>query len=339
MDRKLKKLLAAALVGSALIMGGCGENKKFVYPIKEPGARVEMIHNLQSAEMRQGGDVDILWVIDNSGSMGTYQKQVIANTSMFINEFVRKAGGLNWRMGLISTDLADEPYIGMKPADAFDSRSHSVVSRFQNAVAKLGTGGDSTEQMFAPLKKVMKNNSWFFRKNAALAIILVTDVDEGVDLTVKIDPVAMAKELKAYKGRNTVLLYGVFGMPDIGGMNCPAESTGYTFKASRYKQFFDQFPYQVYPACDPKFGQNLAELGRDLVNKIINYTPRIPLTTVPMPETLKLTYDGKILPGGSPDNGGFWSYEQDENMIYFPDLSFSLETINDVVISYVPAVQ
>src|SRR3989338_5651173 len=50
--------------------------------------------------------VDILFSIDNSGSMSQWQKLVIDNTDSFMREFI-KTPGLDARFGLISTTLMD----------------------------------------------------------------------------------------------------------------------------------------------------------------------------------------------------------------------------------------
>ena len=76
-------------------------------PLSERVVQVRQFNHL----LRESGGVDILWVIDNSGSMSSYQNDVIRHTDKFMNEFT-SAGRIDWRMGLISSDESEEPYLG-----------------------------------------------------------------------------------------------------------------------------------------------------------------------------------------------------------------------------------
>ena len=54
--------------------------------------------------------VDVLWVVDNSGSMSEEQGQVVANFQDFINEFISL--GLDYHMAVVTTDMDDANYAG-----------------------------------------------------------------------------------------------------------------------------------------------------------------------------------------------------------------------------------
>ena len=88
--------------------------------------------------MEGNSAVDILWTIDNSGSMGDHQRDVIANANSFISQFTQSTA-LEWRMGLVSTDTQDEPYVGLIPGTELNYLTPNAVTKFQQAVRRLGT--------------------------------------------------------------------------------------------------------------------------------------------------------------------------------------------------------
>src|SRR5687768_4795521 len=72
-------------------------------PSKNGLAHTSRVYDLPSAVTGQiKVPVDILWVIDNSGSMGDKQIAVSMNASTFMSNFVTKTN-LVWKMGLLST--------------------------------------------------------------------------------------------------------------------------------------------------------------------------------------------------------------------------------------------
>src|SRR5690606_5745771 len=99
--------------------------------------------------------LDILWVIDNSGSMAPYQQNLSDNFTAFINNFITL--GYDFRMAVITSDawLADY-YSSQAGRAAFKSNSgHSILtpdtpnltSAFSANVLQ-GTGGYGDERAF-----------------------------------------------------------------------------------------------------------------------------------------------------------------------------------------------
>ncbi|MFZ5470592.1 MAG: hypothetical protein ACOZIN_14250 [Myxococcota bacterium] len=114
-------------------------------------------------------NVDFIWVVDNSGSMGGYQ-QAVGNVG---NLFSQKLGnaGLNWRVAGIGTDGQN--------STAFTT---TVTSAFFTA---FGTGGSGIERQLlfarnkvtAMLPKQAADVS-FIRTSADLHVILLGDADD-----------------------------------------------------------------------------------------------------------------------------------------------------------------
>ncbi|MBL7542492.1 MAG: hypothetical protein JNL11_01680 [Bdellovibrionaceae bacterium] len=152
--------------------------------------------------------IDILWVIDNSGSMETSQNNVISNFNSFIQRF--KTLNYDFNMAFISTDA----YLDITDTSgaykniycpAFDKKCsvfrdgpgrnpnaqyHSgtpIISRLTrditsvfNLNAAQGIQGYGDERAFQSFKAALQNqnNTGFRRPDAYLAIIIVSDEDD-----------------------------------------------------------------------------------------------------------------------------------------------------------------
>ncbi|MBU6376246.1 MAG: hypothetical protein KGQ59_09645, partial [Bdellovibrionales bacterium] len=145
-----------ALVGFAALLMSCNDGGYLYYSKPVPSKRVEVPHKLK--QLQGNSVVDIIWVIDNSGSMGAHQQNVISNTALFMSQFVRSGNVLDWKMGLLSTDKGDNPYVGFLPGQELTSTTPNNVSVFQSAVRRLGTEGSYEEEGFEPLLQALRRN-------------------------------------------------------------------------------------------------------------------------------------------------------------------------------------
>lgn len=298
-----------------------------------PPVYYQFDHKLK--EIQGESKVDILWVIDNSGSMGSYQKEVIDNAAYFMNHFIK--GGLDWKMGLISTDPGViHSYIGLDPSDVFDYKSVDPINKFQNAVKKLGISGSGWETTFIPVREHLRTYPNFLRKDAILALLIVTDAPEqssspfggigGAPMNVK-DFLSLLKTEK--KSLSRVVTYGAFAAQDLG---CRTTDGFTRYKGSSYEELVLATNGKHFPLCTKDFGTELAKFGKDLLTKI--ESPRIYLKSRPILETLKVIYRGNSLPGGLREQGGYWLYDFDNNSIVFHDLKFAASDNEKVTVEY-----
>jgi hypothetical protein len=154
----------------------------------------------QAINVKANNEVDVLFVVDNSGSMS--QEQVgIGNK---INGFLDKIKLLSWQIALTTTDSRTDT-IGpdgisrpwgdgqLRPFDS-DTGSEYVLrstqsnladaqSKLANAI-NVGTSGDGLERginaSYRAVERIGSSsaNRDFFRQNASLAIIVISDEDE-----------------------------------------------------------------------------------------------------------------------------------------------------------------
>jgi hypothetical protein len=129
------------------------------------------------------GAVDILWVIDNSGSMSDAIETVYDNFAAFINPFL--SIDLDFHMGIITTDMNNPSQSGRLQGDpaVITPATPNPDVAFLNAVFQ-GDDGSGTEQglgaIYAALSEplVSTSNAGFLREDAHLVTIVVSDEDD-----------------------------------------------------------------------------------------------------------------------------------------------------------------
>ncbi len=161
--------------------------------------------SFQQSNNSKSVPVDILWVIDNSGSMETSQNLLAANFPSFINKFV--ASNFDFRMAVIATDafkgmapygtdvtLAQfrdgqrdyYPTDGMNDATSsgyfvLDRNTPNLTSVFQTNVAQ-GIYGSGDERGFQSMEAALLNPTNlatpFPRPGAFLVVIFLTDEED-----------------------------------------------------------------------------------------------------------------------------------------------------------------
>lgn len=304
----------------------CSKDTEFLHhvdPLMAPRASITH-HKVRS--LKGDSDIDILWVIDNSGSMGDDQAAVIANTSLFMNEFTQSTM-TRWKMGLISTSDYENPYLGFNGFGLLDWTLSNPIPIFQSAVARLGTDGDITEKEYDPIVNHLRAHPDFLRPKAWLATIILTDEPEQSRLSTTV----FLSEMATLHGNSKrQLFYGVLAAVEWG---C---SGGLYYRGSKFEELFNLVGKngKTFSLCSPDFGINLAEIGKDIVSRLDK--PRVSLESRPIVESIEVLYLGKRLPAGFPADGGVWTYDFEANAIIFYDLSFAPGDNEFVTIRYDP---
>lgn len=276
--------------------------------------RVDPVPTIQSSRSYTvqdlvSGKAEILWVIDNSGSMDSYQREVMRNMDVFIQGFTQTAAGADWRMGLISTDESQAPFIGFTQNDRLDHTDPDPVRRFNAAIRVLGQGGSNTEKAFAPIQRAFSLYPDFLRENSELFIVIMSDEEEQSRVGVQ-DFINWLGTLRPLASIST---YGIFEMSES---NCGSTR----FQGSRYGDFMNLTNGLTFPICAPDYGNGLAAFGADIAQKIV--VPKIYLEGAPIIDTIQVLYQGVAVPGGPKDEGGYWQYNTRDNAVFFHDLSF-----------------
>ncbi|MBL7716681.1 MAG: hypothetical protein JNL01_14550 [Bdellovibrionales bacterium] len=299
----------------------CGKDPDLLY-YRNPPPREEAFQEAQVRELVNGGKVDILFVIDNSGSMGPHQTALSQATGDFIGEFVKRGTGFDWQIGIISSDISQQPFLGFSPGSKCDKNTPFPESVFKSAVARVGTMGDSTERFFQPMIQHLSRGT-FLRKGAYFAVFFMTDVYEQSSAT----PQQYYNQLTSLVGDAArTLVYGAYASSD--NPNCSPETTWYWNGTSsyerRWKDFFSLSKGATrYDLCTRNLGTQMADFAKDLIVKVDS--PKILLKDRPVPYTIRLEYQGQVLEGGR--DTGVWFYDYQLNAIVFRTLDvFPIDT-------------
>ena len=309
-------LLALSLV---LILSSCSK-ENYIY-LQRQGIHTDQEFRVK--EMKGSNAVDIVWVIDNSGSMDTYQQQVIDNANVFMQDFIKQQ--LNWKMGVISTDDSDSPYAGFKGSIQLDSTISNPVGVFTQAVNRLGTFGSGSEKTFTPILRALQNDSTFSRPNTPIAFIMVTDAEEQSGLQAS----RFLTQLAPLIQNKNMFAYGVYASNDLG---CSSDEGSWNYKNSPYETFINSAMVgQTFPLCND-FGTSLVNIAHDIVTRVAHTA--IYLSSRPDTTTLQVLYQGQPLPAGTVEEGGFWNYDYRLNAIVFNNLDFAKNETDSVKVIY-----
>ena len=305
------------------------EEGEYVY-LDSPPLQGQFSETFNILSLVKDKKIDILWVIDNSGSMSSIQSNIVKNTALFMQAFQANTH-IEWKMGLISTDKNDGPYLGFNQAIPFDYTSPDPVSTFQSAVSSLGTMGAGSEYTFynidrmitTPLSSGQEDFTHFFRSDAHLVVIMVSDEKEqsyNLDST-KYLAANFYNHLRGLKDQEKVLrFYGAFDFSDMQGCSGTGWGTD-KYIGSAFEEIIDQSAGFAISACTRSFGTELAKVGDDIVSLL--KTPSIPLNARPKVETLEIIFKGERLKGGPRTTGGIWNYDREFSTINFYNLDFA----------------
>ncbi len=124
--------------------------------------------------------LDIVFVIDNSGSMSIFQQQLSAQMTAFMNVFL--ATGADFHMGFITTDRG---YLQCSGAVCWiDDSFANPVDWSQGIITQISVGGSAYEKGIEMAHRFLNNTDYssggapgtsFWRNDATLVIIYVSD--------------------------------------------------------------------------------------------------------------------------------------------------------------------
>ncbi|MBS1961876.1 MAG: hypothetical protein JST04_06655 [Bdellovibrionales bacterium] len=283
--------------------------------------------------------VDMLFCIDNSGSMADKQQVLADSMSTFIGLFV--AGGVDYHIGVVTTDTdsTDAKYwsnrlpnyvtpnrgrLLSRYTEKFLSKNSSSVVDKMKANAKVGTSGSGSEQCFNSMLYALDDsilgvggfNEGFVRDDALLSMIVVSDEDEdirnGEGVAGRID--RMKKRISAIKGPNSRGFSFDFVINKTASK--PGSPVTYPLDNSNihpYPNFYfaaaDAFVSKTYDVLK-NFGSDLAKIGSDIV---VASTSQFKLSNKPNPaSSIVVKLDGKLV-AADPVNG--YVYDASNNSI------------------------
>ncbi|MFN7131006.1 MAG: choice-of-anchor D domain-containing protein [Myxococcales bacterium] len=272
--------------------------------------------------------IDVLFVVDNSESMVEEQPRLRDAIPDFLA--AAKGAGMDMQVGVTTTGLRSVPggncpggVRGGEAGRLFPvdrSRPRIVSPNMSNAVSVLQENTQvgychHYEQAFEAMKlalssplvsvaddvrtpEPMDGNLGFYRDEAALAVVFVSDEDDhsGADVKNYVD------FLRNLKGANQPQRVSVYAIAPTAAQGCStAGGVG-----TRYAELAAQMGGEVLDICAPDFRPALLQVA----NKAFGPQDAFPLTETPMAGTLEVWIDGRQATSG-------WRYDAGTNAIVF----------------------
>ncbi|MEW5849728.1 MAG: choice-of-anchor D domain-containing protein [Myxococcota bacterium] len=268
--------------------------------------------------------VDVLFVIDNSGSMYDNQQRLAENAQRFINAADFQSS-VDFHLGVTTTDVTQEGAHGqMLGSPAYLTRGNNVQAEFPNR-ARVGVEGSPYEQGLEAARMALSpellagTNAGFLRPEAGLAIIIVSDEEDSSPLTVA-QYLDFFRGLKA--GTNAaVVVSGITGGP-TGCMDPNTGDEGYP--APRYQEAVSATGGIAASICAPDWGTTLQMVGES----VFLARGRFSLAGNPRAGSITVTVNGTAATTG-------WTYEPASNSVVF-DAQHLPPVGGEVAITYVP---
>lgn len=274
--------------------------------------------------------VDVLWVVDNSGSMQEEQALVRDNIDDFMRYFTDS--GLDYHVGVVSTDMQSRNESGQLIQD--DSKSDRFITSdysAQEAVASfkeranLGIRGSSDERgreaAYTALTEPLLNgvNKGFYRDDAVISTIVISDERDWSR-----DPTRNEFQnwYNSLKAEDDQTWFSAIVGPDGG---CSSRN-GNAEEGTDYLRLVEGIGGIAYSICEPDWSSVLEELGMQAAGLKREFF----LSLVPVESTIKVTVetDGDEKKKDKDE----WSYDPARNSITFD--SFVPEPLAVVSITY-----
>jgi hypothetical protein len=261
-----------------LVVGGCECGTQRLQQTLPPGVRVD------TYQQEAASKIDVLWIIDNSGSMAPRQENLARNFQAFIQEFTRNA--IDYRIAVTTTDIFKEAGRFVGNPRILSPQTPNVAAAFANNV-RVGINGSPYEvgleaaRLAIELQKQANDAAvlqckaacmpsrpacpgeceekmvfQFLRRDAYLYLIFVTDEEDRSSQDVRF----------FYRYFETAKGIGNDGMVTTAAImgDVPTNRCGAT-PGVRYKQLSDLTGGEVGSICDDNFSATLGKLARNAV--------------------------------------------------------------------------
>jgi len=244
-------------------------------------------------------DVDILFVIDNSGSMGGNQTNLKNNFDTFMNAFT--AAGVSYQIALITTDDGD--FVG----DMITNSTADPVVEFNDQIDSIGTRGSAQETglWFAYESTTSGDASsgsttGFFRESARLVVVYVSDEKDWSTYRSTMTPSDYSASLSSLKSSSSlVVAHAIAGDYPSG---CSTNG-GATF-GDGYYDVVNDLGGTFMSICASDWSTTMDTLARESLAQLA-----FALSDMPIEDTIEVQIDGVV----SSD----WSYDIVTNTIIF----------------------
>lgn len=259
----------------------------------------------QVFDISSAGKLDLMLIIDNSGSMGEEQAELSEN----LKALTLHMDNVDWQIGVFTTDLCNLQN-AKHPDQPIKKGDPDAFTNFEQTVKGLGTSGSIDEMgikiamLHLTGKCPLGSNKWF-RPDAVLGVFFVSDEQNACDLDCKDEkgitwgPEDLIALMKTLRKPTELKAYGLLwnrDIPGIGSHNpqCRRDSGVETY-GTRYSQVVQAFSGIERSICldnSPATNDYIPLL--ELVSKDVSRVVRneFVVKSEPIPGTMTVSVDG-----------------------------------------------
>lgn len=270
--------------------------------------------------------LDVLFVIDNSGSMSEYQQQLSSNIDALIGGLVR----FDVNAAVVTTDMMNKPAYFVN--GVLNSKNPAFLAQLRKDILQ-GTNGAAEEQLFAPVISALTPplslgaNKDFLRSNANLVVVFLTDAEDQSNMPAD-EFVTRLKSLKANTA-GTVSAVAIYS-PDSS--KCLQDNG----TPAKLEKALAQLNAKTAAICDPQLSKSLTDIGDLLTGGMATIERKVKLPLAPALNTVKVTYGVTELQLGDFYQG--WIYDNKTMMMMIgEEFDFNTEPAGTkLLIEYTP---
>lgn len=301
--------LAAATVAAAMTVfatAACS-NQKFGLQEADSNFGQQVTYNTQ---------VDVLWVVDTSGSMAKHQTALATQVPVFLDGL--NATGLDYQIGVTTMDMSGSGQRGRLIAQngtptILKKTTPNLLPVLQGRL-QAGEAGSPVERGREAMVTALsatgagQMNAGFLRENSLLVVILLSneedDSDDGVNYISYLDTLKPVLPL----GDRSWVAHFIGVVPT--DPTCKTAEWNYISPGLRYMNLASASGGVSEPICGADFARALTNVR----SRVLEMLTEFPLDRKPNESTIKVMVDGVSIPR-SDVNG--WSYRASANSIRF----------------------
>ncbi len=242
-------------------------------------------HQINETVPASRNQLDILLVVDDSGSMYQDNARLAAKLSGFTNRL--NSSNVDWQMCVTSTDV---DYFQGRPISWQGAAGHILKKNsgnlgaiFRDTMRWIGAGFSSDEQAIKAINLSLRDNnrSNCYRRNAGLAVIIISDEDErsvgGVRALHPLQYKPLGADNQPASVMNTVS--SVFGAGKrvtvhpiiVKDAQCKATQDAQgemSFYGTKYQQLYNRIGGSLHSICQPDFSVTLSHCHTAIMSSL-----------------------------------------------------------------------
>jgi len=257
------------------------------------GAAVLSNETIQTWIQKNEVIVDIIWVIDNSGSMNTYQNLLGQNMDLFMTMFLNYSP--NFQMAFITTD--DPLFVN---GHVINNNSGDPVIEAVHTIDSIGISGSGWEKGLEMFQACLEHGECgnMLRRDATLVTIFLSDEPDHSALTIA----SITSVIDSIRPPGTFVPYAIIG--DIP-QGCSA-APHWAQAGWGYYELIQEYASQWWSICDNDWGNQLEELAQNIsIQTVFNLDSEDPHV-----DTIKVWVNGQTQTAG-------WVYDPTLNAVVF----------------------